>query len=175
MTTICELTVSLDASRVAWGGCLHLPNAAHRTDGTTSVPTVAQGAWSPSQVAEYIHVLEMCAVLNTLTMFQEHLHHKVVRLLCDNSVVVSAIRDGFSRSQELCTILCTLHLLLLQLDLALILQRIPSKSNAAADWLSRVNMSDNYRVRPTVIQALEHHFGLIDIDRFAMAANAICK
>ena len=112
MTTICELTVSSDASRVAWGGCLHLPTAAHRTDGTTPVPTVARGAWSPSQVAEYIHVLEMRAVLNTLTMFQEYLHHKVVRLLCDNSVVVSAIRDGFSRSQELRTILCTLHLLL---------------------------------------------------------------
>ena len=126
-------------------------------------------------MAEYIHVLEMHAVLNTLTMFQEHLHHKVVHLLCDNSVVVSAIRDGFSRSQELCTILCTLHLLLLQLDLTLIPQWIPSKSNAAADWLIRVNMSDNCRVRLTVIQALEHHFGLIDIDRFAMAANAICK
>ena len=108
-------------------------------------------------------------------MLQEHLHHKVVHLLCDNSVVVSAIRDGFSQSQELHTILCTLHMLLLQLDLTLIPQWIPSKSNAAADWLSRVNMSDNCRVRPTVIQALEHHFGLIDIDRFAMAANAICK
>ena len=126
-------------------------------------------------MAEYIHVLEMRAVLNTLTMFQEHLHHRVVRLLCDNSVVVSAIRDGFSRLQEPRTILCMLHLLLLQLDLTLIPQWIPSKSNAAADWLSRVNMSDNCRVRPTVIQALEHHFGLINIDRFATAVNEICK
>ena len=116
----------------------------------------------------------MCAVLNTLTMFQEHLHHKVVRLLCDNSVVVSAIRDGFSRSCKLRTILCMLHLLLLQLDLTLIPQWIPSKSNAAADWLSRVNMSDNCCVRPAVIQALEHHFGHIDIDRFTTVANAIC-
>ena len=117
----------------------------------------------------------MCAVLNTLTIFQEHPHHKVVGMLCDNSVVVSAICDGFSPPCELGTILCTLHLLLLQLDLTLIPQWIPSKSNAAADWLSRVNMSDNCRVRPTVIQALEHHFGLIDIDCFATAANAICK
>ena len=93
-------------------------------------------------MAEYIHVLEVHAVLNTLTMFQEHLHHKVVRLLCDNLVVVSAIRDGFSRLHELRTILCMLHLLPLQLDLTLIPQWIPSKSNAAADWLSRVNMSD---------------------------------
>ena len=117
----------------------------------------------------------MRAVFNTLTMLQEQLHHKVVCLLCNNSVVVSAIHDGFSQSQELRTILCMLHLLLLQLDLTLILQWIPSKSNAAVDWLSRVNMSDNCRVRPTVIQALEHHFGLIDIDHFAMAANAIYK
>ena len=97
-------------------------------------------------MADYIHVLKMRAVLNTLTMFQEHLHHKVIRLLCDNLVVVSAIRDGFSWSCKLRTILCMLHLLLLQLDLTLIPQWIPSKSNAAADWLSRVNMSDNCRV-----------------------------
>ena len=123
---------------------------------------------------EYIHVLEMGAVLNTLTMFQEHLHHKVVHLLCDNSVVLSAIRDSFSRPRKLRTILCTLHLLLLQLDVTLIPQWIPSKSNAAMDWLSRVNMSDNCRVQPAVIQALEHHFGPIDINHFAMAVNAIC-
>ena len=126
-------------------------------------------------MAEYIHVLEMHAVLNTLTMFQKHLHYKVVGLLCDNSVVVSAIRDRFPRSQELRTILCMLHLLLLQLDVTLIPQWIPSKSNVATDWLSRVNMSDNCHVQPTLIQALEHHFGPIEIDHFAMAANAICK
>ena len=125
-------------------------------------------------MAEYINVLEMHVVLNTLTMFQEHLHHKVVRLLCDNYVVVSAICDGFLRSRKLRTILCALHLLLLQLDLTLIPQWIPSKSNAAADWLSRV-MSDNCRVRLAVIQALEHHFGPVDTDHFATAANAICQ
>ena len=126
-------------------------------------------------MAEYTHDLEMHVVLNTLTMFQEHLYHKVVHLLCDNSVVVSAIRDGFSGSRELCTILCMLHLLLLQLDLTLIPQWIPSKSNAAVDWLSRVNMSNSCRVRPAVIQALEHPFGPIDIDHFATVANAICQ
>ena len=88
----------------------------------------------------------MRAVLNTLTVFQEHLHHKVLRLLFVSLVVVSAIRDGFSRLCKLCMILCTLHILLLQLDLTLIPHWIPSKTNAAADWLSRVNMSDNCRV-----------------------------
>ena len=126
-------------------------------------------------MAEYIYILEMRAVLNTLTMFQEHLHHKVVRLLCDNSVVVSAIRDGFSQLCELRTILCMLHLLLLQLDLTLIPQWITSKSNAATDWLSRVNMSDNCRVRPAVIQAIKHHFGPINIDHFATAVNVTCQ
>ena len=68
-----------------------------------------------------------------------------------------------------------LHLLLLQLDLTLIPQWIPTKSNVAVDWLSRVNMSDNCLVRPAVIQTLEHHFGPIDIERFATVANAICQ
>ena len=48
-------------------------------------------------------------------------------------------------------------------------------SNVAADWLSHVNLTDNCRVRPEVLQALEHHFGEIEIDHFAMAANAICQ
>ena len=60
-------------------------------------------------------------------------------------------------------------------NLTLIPQWIPSKSNAAADWLSRINMSDNCRVQPAVIQALEHHFWPIDIDNFATVANAICQ
>ena len=125
-------------------------------------------------MAEYIHILKMRALLNTLTIFQEHLHQKVVCLLCDNSVVGSVIRDSFSWLYELHMILCMLHLLLLQLDLTLIPQWIPSKSNAAADWLSRVNMSDYCLVQPAVIQILEHHFGPINIDRFATAVNAIC-
>ena len=108
-------------------------------------------------------------------MFQEHLHHKVARLLCNNSVVMSAIRDSFSQSCEQRMIICMLHLLLLQLYLTLIPQWIPSKSNAAADWLSRVNMSDNCRVQPALIQALEHHFGPFNIDRSATAANALCQ
>ena len=84
------------------------------------MPPAARGAWSAQHMQDYIHVLEMRAVLNTLTTFQEHLQHKVVRLLCDNTVVVSAIREGFSRSRDLREVLCLLHLLLLQLDLTLI-------------------------------------------------------
>ena len=72
------------------------------------------------QMQDYIHVLELCAVLNTLSTFQEHLHNKVVHLICNNTVVVSATCKGFSRLQDLHLILCMLHLLLLKLDLTLI-------------------------------------------------------
>ena len=56
----------------------------------------------------------------------------------------------------------------------LIPQWVASKANAAADLLSRVNMTDNCRIRPVVMQAFVQHFGPIAVDRFATAANAVC-
>ena len=113
--------MSLDTLCIAWGGYLQLRDTAHCAGGKAHILLVARGAWSTLQVVEYIQVLEMQEVLNTLTMFQEHLHHKVIPLLCDNMVVVSVIREGFSWLHKPCMILYTLHLLLSKLDLTLIL------------------------------------------------------
>ena len=48
-------------------------------------------------------------------------------------------------------------------------------SNVTADWLSRVNMSDNCHMQQEVMQALEYHFGPVDIDHFATAATTVCQ
>ena len=47
---------------------------------------------------EYIHLLELHAVLNMLRAFWTHLQSHVVRHLCDNTVVVAAIWEGSSHA-----------------------------------------------------------------------------
>ena len=79
-----------------------------------------QGAWSAAVAEELIHLLELRAVIHTLSAFQTHLQACVVRLLCDNTMVVAAIREGFSRYTGMRAVLCTLQLLLLQADIKLI-------------------------------------------------------
>ena len=83
--------MSLDDSHNAWGGCLHLPTTDQDSGGEAVLPAVVLGACSALQVEYYIHVLKMRAVLNTLTMFPDHLQHKVAYLHCNNKVVVSAM------------------------------------------------------------------------------------
>ena len=58
--------------------------------------------------------------MHTLHAFQTHLQARVVHLLCDNTVVVTAIKEGFSCSAKMRAVLCTLQLLLLQADITLI-------------------------------------------------------
>ena len=80
----------------------------------------ARGAWSAAQAEEFIYLLELWAVIHMIHAFQTHLQACVVRLLCNNTVVVTAIREGFLRSTEMRAVLCTLQLLLLQADITLI-------------------------------------------------------
>ena len=80
----------------------------------------ARGAWSAAQAEEFIHLLELRAVIQMLRAFQTHLQTRVVCFLCDNTVDVAAIREGFSRSAEMRAVLCTLQLLLLQANSTLI-------------------------------------------------------
>ena len=74
-TTICELTIILDTSKVAWGGCLHLPKGNCKLIGELQVIPAymavceARGVWMAAQIEDYIHLLELRAVLNMLHAF----------------------------------------------------------------------------------------------------------
>ena len=69
-------------------------------------------------------MLELCTVLSTLIMFQEHLRYKEVHLPCNSTaiVVVAMICEGLSCLHELHANLCTLYIFLLKLGLMLIPQ-----------------------------------------------------
>ena len=110
-TSVCELTISSVASKVAWGSCLHLRAGPCHTGGEVSAVLVDSakcavcGAWSKEQAEEFIHLFELWAVIHTFRALQTHLQARVVHLLRDNSVVVVAIREGFSHSAEMRAVL----------------------------------------------------------------------
>ena len=60
-------------------------------------------------------------MLNMLHKFQAHLQSHVVRLLCGNTIVVAAIQEGFSCLAEMQALPCSLHMLLLESNITLIL------------------------------------------------------
>ena len=79
-----------------------------------SADRTAHRAWIAEKVEEFIHLLELQAVIHTLHAFQSHLQARVVHLLCDNTVVIAAIRKGFALSAKMRAVLGTLQLLLPQ-------------------------------------------------------------
>ena len=113
---VCEHTISSDASKVAWDGCLHLPAGPCHTGGEISAVSAdstehaACGAWNLAQMKEFIHLLELWAVIHMLYTFQTHLQTCVVRLPCDNTMVIAAITEGLSCSTKMWPVLCTLQL-----------------------------------------------------------------
>ena len=85
-----------------------------------SAECTAREAWSAEQVEKFIYLLELRAVIHAPRAFQMHLQAHVAHLLCDNTVFVAAIREGFSHSAKMRAVLCTLQLLLLQASITLI-------------------------------------------------------
>ena len=79
-----------------------------------------RGAWSAAQAEEYIYLLELRAVVHTLCAFQPHLQACVVHRLCDNTIIVAAIREGFLQSAKMQMVLCMLQVLVLQAYITLI-------------------------------------------------------
>ena len=74
-----EVTLFTDASSSGWGAQL----GSHST----------QGQWSASQRLCHINVLEMQAVIYAVRDFIPHLRYRVVRLMCDNAVMVAYIKN----------------------------------------------------------------------------------
>ena len=68
---------------------------------------------------DYIYLLELYAVLNTLHACRTHLQSHVVRLLCDTTIVMAAIWEEFSCLAEMRALLCILHMLLLASNITL--------------------------------------------------------
>ena len=65
-----------------------------------------KGRWTVEEQKLHINVLELKAVVNTMRHFREHLQHKVVVVVTDNSTAVAYIqKQGGTRSRQLFLVL----------------------------------------------------------------------
>ena len=99
-----------------------------------------QGSWSPVLRHTHINVLEMLAVLNTITQRGDVLRHSVVRFCSDNiSVVYYINKQGGTRSMALMR--AAEQVLRLAESLQIVLQAsfIRGSLNVIADMLSRAD------------------------------------
>ena len=79
------------ASNQGWGAhCLNLYTA---------------GRWTPEEALEHINLLELKAVGNGLSAFQEHLTGKCVGILSDNASAITYLsKEGGTHSEKLCQV-----------------------------------------------------------------------
>lgn len=115
----------------------------------------------------------MDAVLHSITCLPSSIHDLCIRLLCDNSVVVSAIRNNYSSNANMRFKLTQLFGALQARSCSIIASHIPGTTNTVADTLSRVSLEDSYRFRREILHIIEMAFEPITIDRFATRANRV--
>ena len=96
-----------------------------------------QGTWSHQQATQHINLLEMEAVLLAVTGFLPQLKSWVVRLMCDNAVVVSYIaREGGTKSFRLTRLTIRLLKFCDRKGITLVPVNLPGSRNVLADALS---------------------------------------
>ena len=115
-----------DASRAGWGA--------------SSANWTLSGTWSPVLRRSHINVLEMLAVLNTITLKGALLRNSVVQVCSDNlSVVYYINKQGGTRSPPLMDAVSQVLRLAERLQLTLRASYIRGDLNVIADMLSRAH------------------------------------
>ena len=123
-----EITLFTDASSHGWGAQL----------GSRTL----QGTWSPQQESQHINLLEMEAVFLSVTRFLPQLKSRVVRLMCDNAVVVTYInKEGGTKSFRLTRLTIRLLKFCDRKGIRLVPVHLPGSRNIQADALSRVGQT----------------------------------
>ena len=101
-----------------------------------------QGKWSPQQASQHINLLEMEAVFLSVTRFLLQLKSRVVRLMCNNAVVVSYInREGGTKSFRLTHLTIWLLKFCDRKGIRLVPVHLPGSRNILADARSGVGQT----------------------------------
>jgi hypothetical protein len=158
------VTVTTDASMEGWGGHAQVLG---------SSPALFSGLWSSAAQRLHINVLELRAVILTLTHLQERLLGQSVRIECDNTTTVAYINNqggvhSRAQNQE------TTRLYDLVVPLGIVLQAVhrPGVDNVLADYLSR-NRPDptSWALDRVTVRVLFQMWGTPQIDAFASHLN----
>ena len=155
-----EITLFTDASSHGWGAQL----------GSRTL----QGTWSPQQASQHINLLEMEAVFLSVTRFLPQLKSRVVRLMCDNAVVVSYInKEGGTKSFRLTRLTIRLLKFCDWKGIRLVPVHLPGSRNIQADALSRVGqtLATEWAINGQLLHPVFSAWGTPVIDLFATFAN----
>lgn len=154
------VTLTTDASKLAWGACLDTPDG----------ELWAHGHWGPGQSDLHISTLETQALLNAVRAFREQLRNKVCRARIDNEVT-RHISTSFSTAVgDLMSILRQLFYLCDSHNISLLPERVATDLNKA-DGLSRFHDLEEWVLQSWVWRQVQAQFGPHTVDRFA-SANA---
>ncbi len=118
-----QLTLLTDASTQSWGGHLN--------------SQIVSGTWSQEGKNLHINLLELKAIILTLQHFVELIKYQYVRVMSDNTTVVSYIKNqGGTQSVSLFQLTQELFLWCDKHKVSIRVSHIPGKLNTVADMLS---------------------------------------
>ena len=151
-----------------------LTNASSSGWGAQLGSRLTQGQWSASQRSCHINVREMQAVIYAVRDFLPYLRSRVVRLMCDNAVMVAYIKNDWG--MRLHTLMQMTIRLLKWCDskaITLVPVHLPGVHNIQADSLSRVGqtLTTEWTMAMASLQPVIAKWGEPQIDLFATFAN----
>ena len=134
-----------------------------------------RGLWSQQESNTlYINALELKAALFAVRAFTAKERQLHVHLRMDNRTEVAyVLKMGGTRSLVLVGIAQELWGYALTKQITLTAEYLPGKYNHEADWESRhFRDSSNWKLNPSLFQALDQLWGPLEIDLFADRLNA---
>ena len=155
-----DLTITTDASLKGWGAVCQGRHT--------------RGLWTQEESSSlHINALELKAALFAVRAFTPNRRQLHVHLRMDNRTAVAyLLRMGGTRSPALLSIAQELWEYALNKQITLTAEYLPGELNPEADWESRhFRDSSNWKLNPTVFQALDHLWGPLTIDLFADRMN----
>ena len=160
-TQIPQENIYTDASMTGWGGHWN--------------KVEVSGTWTEEEKVLHINVLEMKAVIRTITAFQNQLRNKTVLLASDNTTVIAYIRkQGGTRSSSMFKVTQELFQILEKNGINMQVRHIAGRLNVLADQLSRRHQmkQTEWSLHPQILNRLWKVIEKPQIDLFATRHNA---
>ena len=131
---------------------------------------VAHGAWSAQEMAQSSTWRELRAVQMVLESLIPKLKNERVRWFSDNQNVVRILEVG-SKKPQLQEEALAVFSIAAQNLVRIEPQWIPRSENQKADYLSRLQDTDDWKIQPLLFSGLNRLWGPHTIDRFANQLN----
>ena len=154
------MQIKTDASKRGWGAVCQ--------------GMITQGLLSDQERLEHINQLELKAAFYALEAFTKDMTNTQVHLKVDNRATVAQINKmGGPRSAAFLEVTRSIWEYCMSKSIMLTAEHIPGMSNQEADFQSRTYMdSSNWKLMPSMFEAISNLWGPLGVDWFADRLNA---